>query len=334
MKGKKGFGMIEISLTIAIISFMTISALSLYNIITRQQNSKLEDLKEKYSIAHIEILDSHARFNKIYDAMKYFIIKNHRLPCPDYNETGIEDLTNECSLSNDVTNSNIKYGDLPYKTLNLTAEFTKDEWNNDISYYVDKRFTFKNNKHNAQNGFTMEKTMYNINNDADIADGRVNDDNFEIIEITDGTNQIVPKDGLDLDMRPNASFLFVLLSSGKDGDRHSENIDNDDNLFTIDSDDILFFKNKQEILKDSGLKYFSCSSQDSKITFNDDPAGNDGNLGNCNNGSEISFKNILHGNNIYSQANCPCNSKNILRKCQSYGIWQDIEEMLTNQCNQ
>lgn len=329
MKYKKGFGMIEISLIITIFSFMTISVLSLYNIITRQQKSKLEELKEKHTIAHIEILDTNARFNKIYDALKYFIIQNHRLPCPDYNETGIE----ECSLSKDVTNSDIKYGDLPYKTLNLTAEFTKDEWNNNILYYVDKKFTFKNSKYDAQDGFTMEQTMYNINNDADIV-GRVVKE-FEIIKITDGPNNtITPKDGLNPDIRPDASFLFVLLSSGKDGTRHSENIDNDDNLFTIDSDDILFFKNKQEILKDADLKYFSCSSQDSKITFNNDPTDNDGDLGSCNDGSEISFKNVLHGNNIYSQANCHCNSNIILRKCQPYGIWQYIEEMLKNQCNQ
>ncbi|MDA7705397.1 hypothetical protein N8772_02845 [Rickettsiales bacterium] len=332
---KTGFGLVETSIIIAIISFMTVSALSLYKINLNQQKSTLEKLKEEYAIANIEHLDTRARFNKIYEAIKLFVIKNHRLPCPDHDADGVEDVGNNCDNSNIVTSTNIKYGDLPYQTLGLTTEFNMDEWNRNISYYVDIRFTFKSQDNNAIDGFAMEKTMHDINNDDETIDGRVIDDNFELIEITDGTNQIEPEDGLSNQIRPNASYLFILMSGGSDAARNNENIDNDDNLFTTEQGDILFFKNKQEILQDTGMTHFFCSINDSKITFNNDSGDNDGNLGSCNDGSEIAFDNVIHGANIYSITTCPCTTiENIIRKCEAYGIWQNITNMQINQCNQ
>ena len=55
---KKGFGLLETSLTITIIAFMTISSLTLYNLNHRKNLEKLEKLKERYYITKIEQLDT------------------------------------------------------------------------------------------------------------------------------------------------------------------------------------------------------------------------------------------------------------------------------------
>ena len=322
---KKGFGLLETSLTITIISFMTISSLTLYNLNHRKNLEKLEKLKERYYITKIEQLDTRSRLNKIYKAIKFFVIHNNRLPCPDSDGDGNENITTSCAGST-ITGTDIKYADIPYLSLGLSKELSLDEWNNNFQYYVDERFAKASYGSGASDGFAAEKTMHDINNSD--SEGRIDDPDpkFEIINVTsDGTNSIAPKDGLNSNIRPNASYLFIIVSGGSDG-INSENSGNN-NIFIDDGSDIIIFKNKQEILQDANIDNFFCSKKDSKIIFNDS-----GNLGSCATG-EIEFNNTIHSKNIYNKADCPCgNNQKIIRKCQEYGIWQNIELMTQNQC--
>jgi len=352
---KTGFGLIETSILLVIVAFMSISALSLYSMNSKNKSLEIKKLKEKYIISKIEQLDTNSRLNKIYEAIKNFVILNHRLPCPDNDSDGIEasnpgscDDTNQIHDENNL-NENIIYNNLPYGTLELLEEFSRDEWNNNFVYYVDKRFTKKTNTPDAITGFAATKTMHQTNNDAN-SDPRIGDPNFEIINVSKNSNPIEPSDGLNNNIRPSASYIFVIVSGGKNVDLNGttlptafnyENRDNNDNIFkTIDENDndnkdILLFKNKQEILKDAKLSHFLCSQNDGDIIFNADTEDDHGNLGSCASGATISFDNIVYKKNNYSKANCPCApGLSIVRRCEEYGIWQNIESMTQDQCNQ
>lgn len=352
---KTGFGLLETSILLVIIAFMSISALSLYSMNSRNKSLEIKKLKEKYIISKIEQLDTNSRLNRIYEAIKNFVILNHRLPCPNNDSDGIEasnpgtcDGTNSIDDANDL-NENIVYNNLPYRTLELLEEFSRDEWNNNFLYYVDKRFTEKTNTPNATTGFAATKTMHIINNDADNISRIGDPTTFEIINVSKNSNPIEPSDGLNNDTRPSASYIFVIVSSGKENKNvnptlpaafNVENSGNDNNIFkTIDendndNEDILLFKNKQEILKDAKLSHFLCSKNDGDIIFNDDTGDEDGNLGSCASGATLSFYNIIYKKNNYSKANCPCDpGLNIIRRCKEYGVWQSIEFMAQGQCN-
>ena len=259
---KTGFGLIETSILLVIVAFMSISALSLYSMNSKNKSLEIKKLKEKYIISKIEQLDTNSRLNKIYEAIKNFVILNHRLPCPDNDSDGIEasnpgscDDTNQIHDENNL-NENIIYNNLPYGTLELLEEFSRDEWNNNFVYYVDKRFTKKTNTPDAITGFAATKTMHQTNNDAN-SDPRIGDPNFEIINVSKNSNPIEPSDGLNNNIRPSASYIFVIVSGGKNVDLNGttlptafnyENRDNNDNIFkTIDENDndnkdILLFK--------------------------------------------------------------------------------------------
>ena len=337
---KTGFGLLETSLILMIVAFMTISALSLYNLSERNISKKASKLKENNYLHNIERLSTRSRLNKIYEEIKYFVLLHHRLPCPANNNSGNED-DNPGSCDNSstfLTNNNIVYGTLPYNSLNLTNEIVKDKFNNDFTYYVDKRFTAKTHNPNGTNGFAATKTMYDINNDPDPS-GRVNDTSFEIINVSEGSNKIEPKDGLNSDIRPNSSYLFVIVSPGDDNNLNAENSDNNNIFKTIDENDnknkdILLFKNKQEILKNAKVSTFFCAKNDSKIIFNDHTQDNDGNLGSCASGASVIFENIIYIEDNYAKINCPsgCSGASLVRKCGEYGIWQDITSMIPDQC--
>jgi hypothetical protein len=328
---KKAFGLVELSIIIAISSFMIVSALSLYNINSKQKKSKLIKLKEKYETVNIGYLDNNARFDRIYDAIKLFVAKEYRLPCPDTKTSpdGEEqDQSNDCNGSTDLDplpNTFIKYGKLPYKTLNLTEDFTKNQWGGDILYYVDTRFTLKSTSYaaNSTDGFAMQKTMYDIDHSSGI---KKSGDDLKIIKVTtDGLNQIAPSDGLSNDIRPDASYLFVLVS----GKTSSDDAIVDKAKGFITNNHLLFFKNKQEILQDAGLNYFFCSGQDNKIFF--DASGH---LGNCGNGTYAIFNNVMYKRDVNGKSECPCDTnKTILRECKEYGIWEDILKMEPDQCD-
>ncbi len=153
---KKGFGLLETSLTITIIAFMTISSLTLYNLNHRKNLEKLEKLKERYYITKIEQLDTRSRLNKIYKAIKFFVIHNNRLPCPDSDGDGNENITTSCAGST-ITGTDIKYADIPYLSLGLSKELSLDEWNNNFQYYVDERFAKASYGSGASDGFAKEK---------------------------------------------------------------------------------------------------------------------------------------------------------------------------------
>lgn len=328
---KKAFGLVEISITLVVIASMMVSALAMFELDKRRKQAEINRLKSNYQITKISHLDSNDRLDKIYESIMEFVIQNHRLPCPDDNISDGLEASNPGTCTNASSGSgvgnnggqNISYGDVPYVTLGLSADFLKDEWNNNFVYNVDRRFTKKTNDTDDNDGFSATATMYEMT-----SDNSQYNPLFKIIDVTDGSNTIVPQDNLTNNVRPDASYIMILLSGGSNT-INSENSDYSNNIFTNQDSDLLLFKNKQEILQDTKLENFGCAINDSKIFFNAL-----GGLGTCSNANLAEFNNVIYQKDRYGRADCPCTTSiKIVRKCTKYGIWEDISSMFNNQCN-
>jgi prepilin-type N-terminal cleavage/methylation domain-containing protein len=138
MKKNAGFTLIELAIALAIITLL-LSGLSvpLSKRITEQQ----------YAETQISI-------DKAMDALVGYAATNGRLPCPDVdtvvgtvdNRDGIEDTSpaagpaTVCSAGvNAITQSDpngTSWGDLPWRTIGLTAPNNADAWNNRLRYAV------------------------------------------------------------------------------------------------------------------------------------------------------------------------------------------------------
>ena len=168
---KTGFGLLETSLILMIVAFMTISALSLYNLSERNISKKASKLKENNYLHNIERLSTRSRLNKIYEEIKYFVLLHHRLPCPANNNSGNEDdKPGSCNNSSTfLTNNNIVYGTLPYNSLNLTNEIVKDKFNNELVKMLGLNAFF----------YFKDGTVLEINSDKGIYNNKTLDIKFE-----------------------------------------------------------------------------------------------------------------------------------------------------------
>ena len=120
MKNNNGFTLIEVSLVLLIIAF-TLGSLLL------PLGSKLEEKS---------INETKVQLSEIKQAIINFTLSNSRMPCPDNNSDGIEDLSG--------TNcSGINNGTVPYVTLN--TPYKHDPWGQPFIYRVTGIFADTNN---------------------------------------------------------------------------------------------------------------------------------------------------------------------------------------------
>jgi prepilin-type N-terminal cleavage/methylation domain-containing protein len=142
IKFKRGFTLIELAIALAV-SALLLGGLSvpLSKRITEQQYTQTQE-----------------NIDRAMEALVGFALLNQRLPCPDIststtdNRDGLEDATTsvlvcavgantgsfDFTLASDA--SGASWGDLPWKTLGLSAPFNSDAWNNRLRYAVVTNF--------------------------------------------------------------------------------------------------------------------------------------------------------------------------------------------------
>ena len=138
-KNKKAYTLIELSITILIISLLMAGVFSF-------ATGSINDAKSALT---------NQRMDEIYKSMGTYLMVNKRLPCPASISTS---KINDSSYGQEVaggtgcegtgvykssTHDNLFFGGVPIKALNLSSEYAEDGYGNKFNYIIDRRFTYK-----------------------------------------------------------------------------------------------------------------------------------------------------------------------------------------------
>lgn len=172
INNNKGFTLLELSIVLVIMGFMTVGFLSINTGIVN--NSRQNDSREK--------------LKRIDEAMRSYIVKYGKLPCPTKINLSVTDNNfgkEYCNSSNwnggirKLNTNTVLVGALPIEDLNLETSYSYDGWGNKFVYAVVEKFTGSNN--NLYNNHPN----YNENgNDADLIN-----DKFVYSIISNGRNK-------------------------------------------------------------------------------------------------------------------------------------------------
>lgn len=144
-KKEKGFSLLEVSIALLIIGIMTVAAIRLYNAASKQQ--RMEDTQQRMEV--------------VVKALAEFVETSNRIPCPAdprVNDAsfGWEWGVTETQLRvvgerpigacDPVVTPESREGLVPFQTLNIPFEMTKDGWGNYFTYAVSPVFTLRTDK--------------------------------------------------------------------------------------------------------------------------------------------------------------------------------------------
>jgi prepilin-type N-terminal cleavage/methylation domain-containing protein len=282
IKNKKAYTIIELSITILIISLLMAGVFSF-------ATGSINDAK--FALTN-------QRINEIYKSMGTYLMVNKRLPCPasilnskvnDVNygqEVGAGTGCVGAGVYKSSTSGNLFFGGVPIRALNLSSEYAEDGYGNKFNYIIDRRFTYIFRNVGATAG----------NDNLDTESFGTSDLALNVITVrekqTDNTLSELSKDA-----------IFILSSAGENGLRgfnaesgiqnniastETEEVDNQitgfnntpspptatfDNIFIVNSfgsdnfDDIVFYKTRSNFVTDffaDNLIY--CKSTDDMST--------------------------------------------------------------------
>jgi len=138
LSNKKAYTLIELSITILIISLLMAGVFSFATGSINNAKSAL----------------TNQRINEIYKSMGTYLMDKQRLPCP---ASILTSKVNDISYGEEVgagigcegvgvykssTNSNLFFGGVPIRALNLSSEYAEDGYGNKFNYIIDRRFTY------------------------------------------------------------------------------------------------------------------------------------------------------------------------------------------------
>ena len=144
MQNKKAFSMLELTIVITIMGFLTVGILEF---------SKGTMLASQYK-------ETKQKLNIIENAVNQYILENNRLPCPagiklasSSTDYGKESRSNEECIVNAVNgiklvSENLFIGGIPFLDLGLGVNYDFDSWNNKITLLINKEYSkniFKSN---------------------------------------------------------------------------------------------------------------------------------------------------------------------------------------------
>jgi prepilin-type N-terminal cleavage/methylation domain-containing protein len=142
---EKGFSLLEVSIALLIIGIMTVAAIRLYDAASKQQ--RLEETQRRMEV--------------VVKALAEFVETSNRIPCPAdprVNDAsfGWEWGVTEAQLRvvaqrpigacDPVATPESREGLVPFQTLNIPFEMTKDGWGNYFTYAVSPVFTLQTDK--------------------------------------------------------------------------------------------------------------------------------------------------------------------------------------------
>jgi prepilin-type N-terminal cleavage/methylation domain-containing protein len=297
---KKAYTLIELSITILIISLLMAGVFSF-------ATGSINDAKSVLA---------KQRISEIYKSMGTYLMVNKRLPCPasiltskisdaSYGEeVGAGAGCQGAGVYKSSANANLFFGGVPIKALNLSSEYAEDGYGNKLNYIIDRRFT------------------YNFINTGSTADPGPS---FGTVDFTSMANVIIAKE-----KQANGTFsisadnaIFALSSAGANGlggfnaenglqnslSTESEEVENQitgfnnyvspptatfDNIFIVNSfgsdnfDDIVFYKTRIDFVGEflaSNLIF--CKGSDDMVT-----AG-------------FTKRSLYYGQYLYADAQCP-----------------------------
>lgn len=303
-----GFTLLEMSITILILSIILIGTIS-FQVFTDEKS------KENITIDKIRRIEL---------AIREYSLKNEKLPCPanitlaETSSSYGEELRSdgECWVSDSkFSSNNLIYGSVPTKTLGLTNDYAVDAWNNKISYVISKGYG-DNKIHLAGDSQTLR--IENVSA-AEVANNAV----YVLVSGGKNKNGVFRESGTQAE-----NNLGLTDSKNAFSDGFSQIFVKDIN--TNSFDDIVVFKTKDALVFKEDLETLPCTLKDLRELDSDwDYTSHDS----CDiNGI------CKQGTIITSSKDCPDgeiskNPKNIsvvgtsyrpVRKCLKYGQWSDI----------
>jgi prepilin-type N-terminal cleavage/methylation domain-containing protein len=138
LKNKKAYTLIELSITILIISLLMAGV---FSFATGSINNAKSALTKQ-------------RMDEIYKSMGTYLMVNKRLPCP---ASILTSKVNDANYGQEVavgagcegvgvykssTNADLFFGGVPIRALNLSSEYAEDGYGNKFNYIIDRRFTY------------------------------------------------------------------------------------------------------------------------------------------------------------------------------------------------
>ena len=326
-KNKKAYTLVELSITILIISLLMAGV---FSFATGSINNAKSALTTQ-------------RMDEIYKSMGTYLMVNKRLPCP---ASILNSKINDSSYGQEVgagagcegagvykssiANSNLFFGGVPIKALNLSSEYAEDGYGNKFNYIIDRRFTY-----NFRN---VGSTLVN-----GIQTDNLNAESFGTV--ASALNVITVKEkqtSNSLTVLSN-NAIFVLSSAGENGlgafnaetgiqnivSTEIEEKDNQlpqspesptafDNIFVVNSfgsenfDDIVVYKTRSDFVSDFKASYL-IYCKDSKILDLESVID-----------SDFTIRNLYYNQYLYGNGECSTNNERIkIIRCSING-WSPI----------
>ncbi|NCA28371.1 MAG: hypothetical protein EBS92_03745 [Proteobacteria bacterium] len=300
----KAYTLIELSISLMIISLIIAGIFSMATgSVVKSKKSSTND-----------------KINKIYRALGIYLATNKRLPCPALLTESINDSANfgvesrpssgECGGFSG-SSSNLRYGMVPVRQLNLSSDYAIDDFGNKISYIIDKRYTgdFMTNIVKDASSFgtapstsliTIKERQLDGVSDIELSQLTVvvilshGPNGFGSYNANDATSNPAPSDSFEANNHYSASYDNIFYSEALNSD---------------DFDDILLFKSRTDFVNDFSMQsLIPCYS--TGVT-------------------DVSFTptSKYSGEYLYANSDCPGSFEVVPRKtlrCDSSGNWQWI----------
>ena len=323
LKNKKAYTLIELSITILIISLLMAGV---FSFATGSINNAKSALTTQ-------------RINDVYKSMGVYLMVNKRLPCP---ASILTSKVNNISYGQEAgggvgcegagvykssTSGNLFFGGVPIKALNLSSEYAEDGYGNKFNYIIDRRFTY--------NFINTGSTLDDVGPSFGTADLTAN-----IMTV-----QEKQANNIDFSVLSNQA-IFILLSAGENGlgafnaetgiqntaSTEIEEVNNQittgfndipspptatfDNIFTDDSlgsedyDDIVSYKTRDNFVNDfSALNLIYCKGSNDMV------------------GTGFTKRSLYYKQYLYADTECPkdLNPKAIkIMTCKIDGEWDYV----------
>jgi len=303
---KKAFSLIELSIVLILVAVVISGVMAV----------------STASINNVKINKTNQNFNEIYRAIGAFLLANKRLPCPasiaknfisdaDYGNEVVGCSGNGVYQSN--SSSNVVYGGLPFKALNISANLGQDGFGSRISYVVDKRFTVANEAQVNFSNITFASAPSSNNiiiKDKLITGETILTTDAIFVLISYGMNKsgsFNPQDSLQLTRSADVNEMendITNLITSVPSTATFDNIFINQVRASLNFDDLIFYKTKKDLVEDFKAQHLTACYDAGQFFAN---------------------RSAYFNETIYATRGCwsPVERKRLTRKCLANGVWQE-----------
>ncbi len=318
MKGRKAYSLVELSISILIISILFAGAATVSSKVSNK--NRVTTTKEKIA--------------KIYNAIGVYVMVNGALPCPSSIEIAkSNDIFSTYGVANCSTDNSgvyaasasrkIIYGMVPVKDLGLSSEYAEDDFGSKIAYIVDKDFTNSENfgKISSASSIIIKESLQ------DGSPSQIISDNIVMAIISYGPNKAgaLPSNVSSLSSRNPMPGSGAELENSINGIL-SDGFGNFDNILVASDlsdgvfDDLVFYKTRDLLVSDFDLLHLikcpnsETSGENLTITYG------------TNAPISFSWPESNYGQTVPASIACPLGHRGGVgsptRKCGAFGKWE------------